>query len=70
MSGLLVFRSLDEAIRAGFQVYDRVSDGYLVKARTATGWALALVKLSEKPEFREVQDSVHVHHVADPDAEC
>jgi hypothetical protein len=44
MQGLLVFKSLAEAIRAGFHVYDRTGDGYLVRARTANGWAFALAK--------------------------
>jgi hypothetical protein len=43
MQGILTFTSLDEALRAGFQVYDRTSDGYLVRMRTAGGWALARV---------------------------
>jgi len=44
MAGLVVFRSVEEAIRAGFEVYDRTSDGYLVRTRTARGWALAIVR--------------------------
>ena len=43
MAGLMVFNSLAEALRAGYQVHDRTSDGYLVRTRTAAGWALALV---------------------------
>jgi hypothetical protein len=42
---MLVFHSLAEAIRAGFQVYDRTGTGYLVRTRTSGGWALALVEL-------------------------
>ena len=45
MPGLVVFKSLSEAIRAGFQVCGSTSTGYLVRARTAAGWALALVEL-------------------------
>jgi hypothetical protein len=44
MQGLLVFKSLAEAIRAGFHVYDRTCDGYLMRTRTANGWVLALAK--------------------------
>jgi hypothetical protein len=44
MQGLLVFTSPDEAIGAGFQVWDRTHDGYLVRIRTAHGWALAVAK--------------------------
>jgi len=43
MAGMVVFGSVAEALRAGYQVYDRTHDGYLVRIRTAAGWALALV---------------------------
>jgi len=43
MGGILVFKSVSEALRAGFQVYDRTSEGYLVRSRTSAGWAFALV---------------------------
>jgi hypothetical protein len=43
MAGLMVFKSLADALRAGFQIYDRTSDGYLVRTRTSNGWAIALV---------------------------
>ena len=42
---MLVFHSVVEAIRAGFQVYDRTETGYLVRIKTNAGWALALVEL-------------------------
>lgn len=43
MAGLHVFKSLADALRAGFKVYDRTHDGYLVRARTsAGGWAIAI----------------------------
>jgi hypothetical protein len=43
MAGLTVFTSLAEALRAGFQIYDRTAEGYLVRTLTAKGWAMALV---------------------------
>jgi hypothetical protein len=43
MAGLMVFKSLADALRAGYQVYDRTADGYLVRTRTAAGWAIAVV---------------------------
>lgn len=43
MAGLMVFKSLADALRAGFQIYDRTTDGYLVRTRTDHGWAMALV---------------------------
>jgi hypothetical protein len=45
MRGILTFNSLAEAIRAGFQVYDRTPEGYVVRTKTSGGWALALVVL-------------------------
>ncbi len=44
--GLLVFHTLSDAVRNGFQVYDRTSDGYLVRTRTDAGWALAIVSIA------------------------
>lgn len=63
MSGLLVFRSLADALRAGFTVYDRTPRGYLVRQRTQSGWALAVVECRPKDEPREAD-------VADPDECC
>lgn len=37
------FSSLIAALRAGYHVYDRAPNGYLVRARTAAGWSIALV---------------------------
>jgi hypothetical protein len=42
---MLVFHSLPQAIRAGYQIVEPTSNGYLVRIRTAKGWALALVEL-------------------------
>ncbi len=42
--GLVVFPTLAAAVRAGFQIYDRTSDGgFIVRTRTPAGFALALV---------------------------
>lgn len=43
MNGVLTFSSLVEALRAGFEPFDRNGDGYLVRTQTARGWAIALV---------------------------
>jgi hypothetical protein len=43
MSGIQVFATLADALRAGYSVYDRTEHGYLVRTRTAAGWAMALV---------------------------
>jgi hypothetical protein len=42
MAGLVVFDSVAAALKAGNHVYDRTDDGYLVRTRTARGWALAI----------------------------
>ena len=49
MAGIMSFSSLSAALRAGFHIYDRTSDGYLVRTRTTDGWALAVVKVSNPP---------------------
>lgn len=35
--GIMVFASVASAIRAGFQVYDRTKDGFLVRRRNVNG---------------------------------
>lgn len=46
-TGLMVFNSLAEAVRMGFEVYDRMPDGYIVRTRTDRGWAMAIVQARE-----------------------
>jgi hypothetical protein len=41
--GLLTFSTLMDALEAGYQIYDRTPEGYLVRTRTHAGWALARV---------------------------
>lgn len=48
MAGMMVFRSLHEALRAGYQVYERTAAGYIVRIRTNAGWAFALVSCRER----------------------
>jgi len=45
MAGVIAFETLTEAIRAGYQVADRTENGYVVRIRTAAGWAMAVVDL-------------------------
>jgi hypothetical protein len=45
MQGILTFSSLEEAVRAGFSVYDRTSSGYIVRAQRRDGFALAIVRV-------------------------
>ena len=42
--GILVFNSLADAVRNGFQPYEKTGDGYLVRRHTAAGLALAIAK--------------------------
>ena len=42
--GMLVFRSLEDAVRNGFQVYDKFNGYYVVRTNTAAGCAIALVE--------------------------
>jgi hypothetical protein len=52
MSGLLTFSNLAEAVRAGFEVCGQTSAGYLVRARTRNGWALAIAfELARSPQL-------------------
>jgi hypothetical protein len=48
--GIRRFCSLSEAIKAGYEVYDRTEVGYLVRTRTVRGWALAVVVLRSPSE--------------------
>jgi hypothetical protein len=43
MPGIMVFKTLADALRAGYHVYDRTDHGYLVRTRTSAGWAMAIV---------------------------
>lgn len=52
MAGITVFRSVSEALRAGFQIYDPTSYGYLARIRAARGWALAVVDVREQTRSR------------------
>jgi len=55
---MLVFASLREALRAGFQVEDRVANGYVVRTRTQHGWARAIVVVGKSaPEI--IGNSAH-----------
>lgn len=43
MRGVIVFRTLTEALRAGFEPYEFTQSGCFVRGRTPAGWALAIV---------------------------
>ncbi len=50
MTGIKVFTSLEEAQKAGFVVFDRIPDGYLVRKDFGQTFALAIVKLKPSKE--------------------
>jgi hypothetical protein len=43
--GMVVFRSVAQAVHAGFQIYDRTPTGYLARISVNGRWQLALVEL-------------------------
>jgi hypothetical protein len=45
MLGIQVFKTVADAILAGFHVYDRTEYGFLVRIRLSSGWGLAIVDL-------------------------
>ena len=45
MTGIKVFTTLEEALAAGFVVFDRIPEGYLVRKDQGHTFALAIVKL-------------------------
>jgi hypothetical protein len=47
MSGIVVFHSVQDALRAGYQIYGKTDDGYLARMRTERGWAMALIVIAK-----------------------
>lgn len=45
MQGIVVFTSVAEAQRHGFEIFDRTQFGYLCRIRTSAGWAMAEIHL-------------------------
>ena len=41
--GIMIFKTIEDAIKAGFHMYDKTSDGYIVRTKTDHGMAMALV---------------------------
>lgn len=44
---MVVFKSVREALMAGYQIYGKTDDGYLARTRTERGWALALIVIAK-----------------------
>lgn len=65
MAGVLRFKSLDAAWRAGFTVHDRLEDAYVVRQRQESGgFIMALAAYGDRPELREHPESIHLHRDA------
>ena len=47
MQGILIFNTLAEAVASGFEVFDRTTEGYLVRKRT------------ERPSVSEIMVTLH-----------
>jgi hypothetical protein len=47
MTGIKVFTSLEEAQKAGYVVFDRIPEGYLVRKDSGKSFGLAIVKLKQ-----------------------
>lgn len=64
---MTVFPTLAEAIRAGYEVFERIPNGYLVRRHTQHGYALAVVELREEtPRLRATQTHLwRAAHVGD-----
>lgn len=45
MQGLAVYHSMASALAAGYHVWDKTADGYLLRIRLAQGFAFALLVL-------------------------
>jgi hypothetical protein len=58
--GLEVFHSLADALRAGWQVCDRFTDGYIVRRRSAAGMVMALVVLRDNATLAEHPDAQYI----------
>jgi hypothetical protein len=43
MQGIMTFSTLEQALRAGFQICGHTDHGILVRSKTMSGWALAIV---------------------------
>ena len=44
MQGIMIFKSMLEAVSSGFQYFDRTKGGFLVRKMTPAGWALAIAR--------------------------
>jgi hypothetical protein len=44
--GILAFTNLNQALRAGYHLYERTEHGYIVRMRVGGGWVFAAVILN------------------------
>jgi hypothetical protein len=48
MQGIRIFRSLDEACREGFAIFEKTEEGYLMRRDEGGRFALALVRIDHE----------------------
>jgi hypothetical protein len=48
MTGIRVFSSVEEAQAAGFTIFERILEGYLVRKDSGANFALAVVKIKKE----------------------
>jgi hypothetical protein len=52
MQGIMTFSTLEQALRAGFQICGHTDSGILVRSKTKSGWVLAIVDGTPHPMIR------------------
>jgi hypothetical protein len=52
MQGIMTFSTLEQALRAGFQICGHTDHGILVRSKTMSGWVLAIVDGTQHPKNR------------------
>jgi len=58
MKGIRVFSSVDEAQAAGFTIFERIPEGYLVRKDTGANFALAVVKIKKEAPTEKKHDNI------------
>jgi hypothetical protein len=48
MKGMRIFPSVEEAQAAGFTIFERILEGYLVRKDSGANFALAVVKIKKE----------------------
>ncbi len=56
MKGIRVFSSVEEAQAAGFTIFERIPEGYLVRKDSGANFALAVVKIKKDNPTEKQED--------------